>query len=86
MTDEDKIAFLQLQRSALIDTQTIFQLLVEKGICNVDDIAATRQKVEMSDGSVKQIDAEIARLRGEEIDIDFNDVIAKLRNILGKDQ
>ena len=86
MTDEDKIAFLQLQRSALIDTQTIFQLLVEKGTCNVDEVTATRQKVEMNDGSVKQIDAEIARLRGEEIDIDFNDVITKLRNILGKDR
>lgn len=57
--DELKLSLLQLQRSALIDTQTIMQILIDKGICEVADIMDTRYKIESSSEDVKRIDEAI---------------------------
>lgn len=61
------IGLLQLQRSALIDTQTIMQILVDTGICTTDDIVNVRQKVEDSSPEVKRIDSEIIEYGGDVI-------------------
>ena len=63
--DNFKLLFLELQRSALIDTQTIFQLLIEKEICTVDEITQMRQTVECNNADVARIDQEIAAAKGE---------------------
>lgn len=63
---EFQLQFLQLQRSALIDTQTLFQIMIEKGICTVDDITQTRESVECNHPDVRRIDKEIATIKGEE--------------------
>ena len=59
-----EIALLQLQRSALIDTQTIMQLLVDKGICSIDDIVSTRSKIETENKDILRIDEQIKELGG----------------------
>lgn len=68
MNDEDikqfEISLLQLQRSALVDTQTLMQLLIDKGICTVDDIIDTRAKIEGTSPDVKRIDDQIIELGG----------------------
>ena len=61
---EFQLQFLQLQRSALIDTQTLFQLMIEKGICTVDEITQTRESVEINNPDVERISKEIAELQG----------------------
>lgn len=61
-----ELMMLQLQRSALIDTQTLFQLLIEKGICTVDEITSMRGSVENTNSDVRRIDQQIAELKGEE--------------------
>lgn len=61
---EFQLQFLQLQRSALIDTQTLFQIMIEKGICTVDEIAQTRESVEINNPDVERISKEIAELQG----------------------
>lgn len=61
---EFQLQFLQLQRSALIDTQTLFQIMVEKGICTVDEIAQARNSVECNNPDVERISREIAELQG----------------------
>lgn len=58
------INLLQLQRSALIDTQTSLQLLVDKGICDVEDIVETRKKIETESEDVKRIDNAIIEQGG----------------------
>lgn len=62
---EFQAQFLQLQRSALIDTQTLFQLMIEKGICTVDEILETRESVEASNPDVSRIDKEIEAVTGQ---------------------
>lgn len=64
--DELRIMMLQLQRSALIDTQTLFQLLIEKGICSVEEITQLRQTIELNNEDVARIDNQIADLQGVE--------------------
>ena len=64
-SDDFNLKFLQLQRSALIDTQTLFQLMIEKGICTVDEILATRETVEANNPDVARIDKEIESITGE---------------------
>lgn len=59
-----EIALLQLQRSALIDTQTVMQLLVDKGICSIDDIVSTRSKIETENKDILRIDEQIKELGG----------------------
>lgn len=63
-SDDFNLKFLQLQRSALIDTQTLFQLMIEKGICTVDEILATRETVEANNPDVARIDKEIESITG----------------------
>ena len=61
---EIEIALLQLQRSALIDTQTIMQLMIDKGICDVEDIVNTRSRIEHESEDVKRIDNQIKQCGG----------------------
>ena len=67
--DELKLSLLQLQRSALIDTQTIMQILIDKGICEVADIMDTRYKIESSSEDVKRIDEAILEGGGSIVQI-----------------
>lgn len=64
-----KLMMLQLQRSALIDTQTLFQLMIDKGICSIDDILATKDNIECNNSDVHRLDQEIANLKGEELTV-----------------
>lgn len=59
-----KVSLLQLQRSALIDTQTIMQILIDCEICNADDIVNTRQNIEDNSPEIKRIDQEIEVMGG----------------------
>lgn len=54
-----EIALLQLQRSALIDIQTVIQVLIDKGLCTVDDIVQIRSKIESDSEDIKRIDKQI---------------------------
>lgn len=54
-----QVALLQLQRSALIDTQTIMQIMVDKGICDLETIIETRSKIESESEDVKRINDQI---------------------------
>ena len=56
---------LQLQRSALIDTQTLFQIMIEKEICSIDEITEARSQVEENNKDVQRIDTEIEKLTGQ---------------------
>lgn len=60
-----QIGLLQLQRSALIDTQAIMQILIDCEICTSEDIVNTRQKIEDTSPEVKRIDQEILASGGE---------------------
>lgn len=60
-----QIGLLQLQRSALIDTQAIMQILIDCEICTSEDIVNTRQKIEDKSPEVKRIDQEILTSGGE---------------------
>lgn len=62
--NELHIMLLQLQRSALLDTQTLLQLLVNKGICSVDEIVATRDRIELEDPIIQQLDDAILERGG----------------------
>lgn len=62
-----EIALLQLQRSALIDTQTVMQLMIDKGICDVEDLVNTRSKIETENKDILRIDEQIKELGGEVI-------------------
>lgn len=67
MQDEEnklEIALLQLQRSALIDTQTVMQILVDKGICTLSEIVETRSKIEKESPDIDRIDQQIESLGG----------------------
>lgn len=64
---ELKIGLLQLQRSALIDTQAIMQILLDSGICTVDDIVSARERIENTSPEVKRLDDEIVLAGGEVI-------------------
>ena len=69
MIDESNfdLHFLELQRSALIDTQTLFQIMIEKGICTVDEILSVHDRIESNNPDVRQLDNAIAELKGEEV-------------------
>lgn len=60
-----KLELLELQRSALIDIQTILQLLVDKGICNGTDIIETRARIETSSPEVQRLNDEIISSGGQ---------------------
>lgn len=62
---ELKIGLLQLQRSALIDTQAIMQILVDCGICTIDDIVNSRERIENESPEVARIDEEIIEAGGQ---------------------
>ena len=59
-----QLSLLQLQRSALIDTQTAFQLMIDKEICTVDEIVETRSKIESESADIQRIDDQIRMLGG----------------------
>ena len=63
-TNELEIELLQLQRSALIDTQTIMQILIDKKICETSEIIETRSKIESDSQDVARIDKQIESLGG----------------------
>ena len=65
--NELQIALLQLQRSALIDTQTIMQLMIDKGICDSEDIINTRSRIEDESEDIIRIDGEIKQHGGQVI-------------------
>ena len=62
--NELQIALLQLQRSALIDTQTVMQLMIDKGICDSEDIVNTRNRIENESEDILRIDHEIEQYGG----------------------
>ena len=59
-----QIELLQLQRATLVDIQTVLQILIDKGICNTNDIIETRSKIENTSQDIKRIDNEITKLGG----------------------
>lgn len=61
---ELQLNMLQLQRSALIDTQTLFQLMIDKGVCDVEDIVSTRTRVETDNEAILNIDEQIEHCGG----------------------
>lgn len=61
---ELQVALLQLQRSALIDTQTVLQLMIDKGICTAEDIVNTRNMIESDSEDIKRIDDQIESCGG----------------------
>lgn len=73
---EIKISLLQLQRSALIDTQTVMQLMVDKGICDVEDIVSTRTKIETESNDIRRIDKQIEEAGGQVLSTPAPDAIA----------
>ena len=82
-----EIALLQLQRSALIDTQTIMQILVDKEICTLTELAETRAKIEKESPDVDRIDEQIQSLGGTVKLTPIPEVIAdkqELRNQLNQ--
>jgi len=62
--NELEIALLQLQRSALIDTQTIMQILIDKEICTLTELTETRARIEKESPDVDRIDEQIQSLGG----------------------
>ena len=56
------ISLLQLQRSALIDTQTVMQVMIDKGICEMSDIVETRSNIENNSEDVKRINDQLLEL------------------------
>lgn len=73
---EIEIALLQLQRSALIDTQTALQLLMDKGICDTEDIVNTRSKIENESEAIQRIDRQIESKGGSVTTTPFPDSLA----------
>lgn len=67
-SNELEIALLQLQRSALIDTQTVLQLMLNKGIVQMDDIIETRSRIEHENSDVKRLDSAILAKGGQLIE------------------
>lgn len=67
-SSELEIALLQLQRSALIDTQTVLQLMLNKGIVQMDDIIETRSRIEHENSDVKRLDSAILAKGGQIIE------------------
>lgn len=61
---ELNISLLQLQRSALIDTQTVMQVMIDKGLCDLSDLVETRSRIEKESHDVKRIDEEIVSKGG----------------------
>lgn len=61
---ELKVALLQLQRSVLIDTQTILQILLNKGLCNLEDLTHVRNYIEKENIAVQQLNQSIQSLGG----------------------
>ena len=59
-----KIAHLQLQRSALLDTQTIMQIMLDKGICDAQDIVDTRTRIQKESPDVRKLDNAILEAGG----------------------
>lgn len=62
--DNIKLQLLQLQRSALIDTQTCLQLMLDKGICSLDDVLDARARIEAENEDVKKLSEQILSLGG----------------------
>lgn len=91
--DELKLQLLQLQRSALIDTQTCMQLLIDKGICTLDDIFDARARIETENPDVIRLNAEIEKLGGNIPETDssavskkseIQDQLKELQNLLSQ--
>lgn len=84
LSDELRIEMLQLQKAALIDTQTIFQILVDKGICAVDEVVSTRERIEAANPDVHSLDVKIANLKGEELpqQPSKTELLAQLRQLI----
>ncbi len=61
---ELQLALLQLQRSALIDNQTVLQLMIDKGLCTVEEIVNMRIKIESDSPDIQRIDSEIVEHGG----------------------
>ena len=82
MTDKEfQIALLELQRSALIDTQTLFQILIEKDVCSVDEILSKRAQIENTNPDVASLDLKICNLKGESpVNKTLSEVIEKMGN------
>ena len=66
---ELNISLLQLQRSALLDTQTILQLMLDKNMCSVDDILAARNKVSSESRDIERIDKAIVSAGGSPLSV-----------------
>lgn len=91
---EVEIALLQLQRSALIDTQAIMQIMLDKGLCTVEDINETRLRIESESPVVERIDSQILNLGGsvlaspkpdESVDkTDMNEKVKLLKELLSQ--
>lgn len=69
-----EIALLQLQRSALIDTQAIMQIMLDKGLCTLEDILDTRSRIEDNSPDVKRIDDQIVSCGGTVVATPSSDV------------
>lgn len=69
MTQEEqlnqiRISLLQLQRSALLDTQTVMQILLNKNVCELSELLEVRSQIESASEDIKRIDNQILECGG----------------------
>ena len=56
---------LQCERKNYIETQSLWRILVEKGICTIDEVKSKREYVEKTSPRVREIDRSIKELQGD---------------------
>ena len=68
---------LLARRKAVVETQTIEQFLVMKGICTIDEFREMRKKVEANSAEVIDLDKQIAEYAAlcEALDHDINEFV-----------
>ena len=69
MTQEEqlnqiRVSLLQLQRSALLDTQTVMQILLNKNVCELSELLEVRSQIESASEDIKRIDKQILECGG----------------------
>ena len=62
---------LQCERKNYIETQSLWRILVEKGICTIDEVKSKREYVEKTSPRVREIDRSIKELQGDVDDFQF---------------
>ena len=68
-------------RSTYIEIQSLWRILVEKGICTIDEVKSTREYVEKTAPRVRELDNTIRELQGDVDDFQyFMEMMEKKKN------